>query len=253
MTSPSLHDCPSGQAAVFTTACPTSEKTNEDSLVVLPLGKDSQLFAVADGVGGGKAGAQASGLLVKTLASADFDEHGGSFRPVILDSIERANTSILGLGIGAACTLALVEIRGMQLRSYHVGDSFVMVVGRQGKLKYLTLDHSPVAYAVEAGLITPDEAIVHEERNLVSNVVGFAEMRIDIGPKLTLDPGDTVLVGSDGVSDNLREIEIKDLIRKGKIAEVGEQLLNHCLERMLNPNPPEPSKPDDLSFIVYRP
>ena len=48
-------------------------------------------------------------------------------------------------------------------------------------------------------------------------------------------------------------IEIKDLIRKGKIAEVGEQLLNHCLERMLNPNPPEPSKPDDLSFIVYRP
>ena len=94
--------------------------------------------------------------------------------------------------------------------------------------------------------------MVHEDRNLISNVIGSEEMRIEIGPTLELARRDTLLLASDGLSDNLYPREIVEAVRKGRLARAGEHLLATCRRRMQNPDGSNPSKPDDLTFVAYR-
>ena len=173
-------------------------------------------------------------------------------RTAILDGFEQANRSVTGLGGGAATTLAALEINDSTIRPYHVGDSAIMVVGRRGRLRLLTVSHSPVGYAVEAGLLDEREAIHHEDRHLVSNIVGTQEMRIEIGRTLRLNPLDSVLLSSDGLFDNLHTAEIVEIIRKGPLAVAAERLVENCRRRMQEPQPDHPSHPDDLTFLIYR-
>jgi serine/threonine protein phosphatase PrpC len=177
----------------------------------------------------------------------------GLLREGILNGFELANRAVSALPGGAATTLAVAEIEGRQVRSYHVGDSMILVVGQRGKTKLQTVSHSPVGYAVEAGVLGQDEAMHHEERHLVSNMVGTAEMRIEIGPILELRPRDTLLLASDGLFDNLRMDEIVGLIRKGPLDRVARALIDQCRRRMLEPASGLPSKPDDLTFVAFRP
>jgi serine/threonine protein phosphatase PrpC len=109
-----------------------------------------------------------------------------------------------------------------------------------------------VGYAVEAGLLEVDEALHHEERHLVSNLVGSADMHIEIGPSIELSPSDTVIVASDGLFDNVHQDEIAALSRKGTLLSVLHQLAGLSKQRMEDPEPGMPSKPDDATIIVYR-
>jgi serine/threonine protein phosphatase PrpC len=83
-------------------------------------------------------------------------------------------------------------------------------------------------------------------------MVGTNGMRIDIGSSLTLDPMDTVLIASDGVYDNLHLDEIIACIRRGTPAGAAARLVEGCLSRMTQPPAGLPSKPDDLTFILFR-
>jgi serine/threonine protein phosphatase PrpC len=93
----------------------------------------------------------------------------------------------------------------------------------------------------------------HEERHLVSNVVGSAEMHIEVGPVLPLSRRDTVILASDGLTDNLHTGELIDTIHKGPLRRVMRRLAEKTSQRMTNPTPDHPSKMDDVTFIVYRP
>jgi PPM family protein phosphatase len=137
----------------------------------------------------------------------------------ILDGIGKANESVLSMGTGAATTLAVAELAGGQVRAYNVGDSEVMVFGQRGRLKLRTLSHSPVGFALQAGLVGHEEALHHEDRHLVSNFVGSRDMRIEVGSALRLGALDTVLVCSDGLVDNLRLAEIAAIMRCGPLDE----------------------------------
>jgi serine/threonine protein phosphatase PrpC len=139
------------------------------------------------------------------------------------------------------------------MRSYHAGDSIIMLVGQRGKLKFQSVSHSPVGYAVEAGLLDETEAVHHEQRNIVSNVLGTPEMRVEVGPAIQLSPRDTLLLASDGLSDNLYVDEIVERIRSGPIAPAADALVRKGRERMENPHLDRPCHPDDLSVILYRP
>jgi serine/threonine protein phosphatase PrpC len=114
------------------------------------------------------------------------------------------------------------------------------------------MSHSPVGYGVEAGLIDEDAAIHHEERHLVSNLLGFPTMHIEVGPPVTLAAKDTVVIASDGLYDNLTMEEIAEVCRKGQLLSVCEALKSTCHERMTAPRDGEPSKPDDLTLIGFR-
>ncbi|MGD8408510.1 MAG: protein phosphatase 2C domain-containing protein, partial [Thiohalophilus sp.] len=160
---------------------------------------------------------------------------------------------ILDTGTGAATTLAVVEIQNNKLRPYHVGDSMIVVTGQRGRQKLFTVSHSPVGYAVEAGLLNEEEAISHEERHLVLNVVGAEDMNISLGSLVTLAPRDTVLLASDGLFDNLYSEEIIGLIRKGPLLDAAQGLIDIARQRMAGVDDQQPCHPDDLSFILYRP
>lgn len=255
MPEASLYPMATGTAAVHTARCPDKPTPNEDAAALIDCGPRKAVLAVADGFGGLPAGEQAAQIALKTLASVVTATHaaGGTLRAGILDGFEKANQKVTALGIGAATTLAVIEIDNNRVRSYHVGDSMVLIVGQRGKLKLQTVSHSPVGYAVEAGLLEEDEALHHEDLHLVSNMVGSPEMRIEIGPSQQLQPRDTVVLGSDGVFDNVSVPEIVEIVRKGSLRVVTGLLAAECDRRMRVPDKGQPSKPDDLTFVLYRP
>lgn len=251
-----------GMAAIYSARAPDREGPNQDAAAVFSLDGAQGVLAVADGVGGQSGGASASRLALEALSRAlsqsrskalsGAEPETSPIRGDILDGIEAANRAVLELGIGAGTTLAAIEVLFDTLRPYHVGDSEILVVGQRGRIKLQTISHSPVGYAVEAGVLDQEEAMHHDERHIVSNIVGSSEMRIEVGSPLTLAPLDTVLLATDGVFDNLGVLEIVDLIRTGSLPDVAARLALACTGRMRSPSHGDPSKPDDLTFIVYR-
>lgn len=244
-----------GRVVAFTARSPVKETVNEDVLALIPVGEHAGVFAIADGLGGLPAGEVAARLAVTSLKESlsEVTEDGMSLREAILNGIEQANANILALGTGCATTLAVVELQAGIMRSYHVGDSLIMLVGQRGKSKFQNVSHSPVGYAVEAGLLDETEAVHHEERNLVSNVIGMPGMRIDIGPAIELAPRDTLLLASDGLPDNLYVDEIVARMKAGPLQKAGEALVQDCRKRMQSSPQERPGHPDDLSVILYRP
>ncbi|MHC4949010.1 MAG: PP2C family protein-serine/threonine phosphatase [Planctomycetota bacterium] len=255
MTEPLVMPVATGTAAVFSARSPLKETPNEDAVGLLAIDDDRAVVVIADGLGGHAAGDAASRTAVEALveAIAAGDGGNGSLRGAILDGFERANEAVIGLGLGAGSTMAAVEIQGDTIRPYHAGDSAILVVGQRGRLRLQTIPHSPIGYALESGLLDEHEAIHHHERHLVSNMVGSPEMRIEIGSALALQPRDTLVLGSDGLFDNLRIGEIVEHVRTGALDVAAGDLLAACRRRMCEPDPAHPSKPDDLTFVVYRP
>ncbi len=244
----------SGSVAIFSIRDPYKDSVNEDSLAIIPIDKNSCVLLVADGAGGMRAGALASSITVQSINKAVLHgiQKGIDLRDSILNGIENANSEVLALGIGANTTVAIAEIQYNRVRTYHVGDSMILAMGQQGKIKLQTIAHSPVGYAIEAGVLGEQEAMQHEERHLVSNMIGDQNMHISIGPTVELSVRDTVLIASDGLFDNLHIDEIVDYCRKGPIKKSARKLKNTAYSRMQSEDSINPSKPDDLSFIEYR-
>jgi PPM family protein phosphatase len=244
-----------GVACAFTGRAPDKESENEDALGLIPCGSSAGVLVVADGLGGLPSGKQASSIAVRQVSRnivANCSEQT-AFREAILDGIEQANQLVLATGTGGGTTIAVVEIENRTIRPYHVGDSEILITGQRGKIKHQSISHSPVGYAVEAGLMEAGDAIHDEERHIVSNIIGTTDMRVEIGPRITLAPLDTLVIGSDGLFDNLHAGEIKEIIRTGPLPAAAEQLLQACRTRMTQFSEVLPHKPDDLGFILFRP
>jgi serine/threonine protein phosphatase PrpC len=252
MQAPRIVATSTGKAAIFSAPSPEPGRENQDAAALISIAPGLSVLAVADGVGGSAGGAQAALLalecLIERVAQADDD----ALRAPILDGIEAADAAVRGLGIAAGTTLVAAEIHAKRMRAFHVGDSMLLAVGQRGRVKYQTVPHSPVGYAVEAGVLDESEAMLHDERHLVSNVVGAGDMRIEVGPVVRLAPRDTIVLASDGVFDNLEVAEVIDLVRKGPLEAAANHLRAACHSRMLAPAPDLPSKPDDLTFILHR-
>jgi serine/threonine protein phosphatase PrpC len=245
---------PHGEAIVYCARNPFKESPNEDGAMVMPLGDDRAILAVADGMGGMPQGAQASEIALDAISgSVAGHRDDDSLRAAILNGFESANDRVKSETSGSGTTLAVLEIDRHTIRPYHVGDSEIVVVGQRGRVKLQTVSHSPVAYAVEAGLLDAATAMHHEDRHLLTNFVGAPDMRIDVGPTMGLKPRDTVLLGSDGLFDNLHLEEIVARVRKGPLTLAADALAAACRRRILDPQPGHPSKADDVTFIVYRP
>jgi len=255
LSEPELCDLAGGRVALYSSRSPDKDSGNEDSAGVFGVGQSQALLVVADGMGGAAAGERASAEALASVKRAlrRLDDETDTLRSPVLDVFEDANERVLALGIGAATTLCIAEVDGDQLRVYHVGDSAALVVGQRGKVKLQTIAHSPVGYALESGLFNEDEALHHDERNVVSNVIGARDMRIEVGSPMRLARRDTVLVASDGLFDNAGLDEIVACIRCGSLEDAARRLVEVAEQRMRSPAEGEPSKPDDLSFVLYRP
>ncbi|MCB1845274.1 MAG: protein phosphatase 2C domain-containing protein [Halioglobus sp.] len=243
-----------GELVAYTCSAPDKETENEDTVAAIEYGPDSVVLIVADGAGGLPAGKRASLTAVTEMRRSL--QHAQSettlMRTAIINGIEAANRAVLGLGNGAATTLTIVGIEGRDARAYQIGDSEALVVGQRGRIRLQTMAHSPTGFAVEAGFLDQRAALHHAERHLVSNFIGANDMRIDMGAAVTLQPRDTVLLASDGLTDNIHLHETIEIIRKGPLRSAVDQLTRLAERRMSAESTGQPSKPDDLSLILFR-
>ena len=244
-----------GKVVACSVRCPGAARVNEDAVAVVPVGPQAGVLLVADGVGGGRAGEVAARIALETVvaALAGVETSESALRGAVLDGIERANEAVLELGLGAGTTLAAVALAGDRARPLHVGDSDILLFGQRGRLHHQSVAHGPTGFAVEAGVLEPEDAVHHDERHLVSNLVGSREMRIEIGPALAPAVRDTLLLASDGVTDNVYVSELVDLLRLGSLPAAAAALAALVRERMAGGGGADlPCKPDDFSFLIYR-
>lgn len=247
-------DIAGGRLVAYTCRSPDKDTDNEDTVAAIGCGDDTAVLVVADGAGGLPAGRRASRVAVEELrrSLAGVESSDTQLRTAILNGIEAANQAVLDLGSGSATTMTVLAIEGRDARTYQIGDSEALVVGQRGAVRAQTLSHSPTGFAVEAGFLDQRDALHHEERHLVSNFLGTSDMRIDIGTAVTLRALDTVMVASDGLGDNLHLHEIIDVIRKGPLEAAVGSLARLAGKRMQTEATAQPSKPDDLSIILFR-
>lgn len=243
-----------GKAEVYSNKSPTKTGPNEDVAALIPYDKASGILAVADGLGGLPGGEEAARSAIEALEHSLQQRviEKGSLRSAILNGIEEAHRTLLRCGRGGGTTLAVAELQKRSFRPYHVGDSMIYLIDSTGSVKFQTMPHSPLGYAIQAGLLSEKEAMRHPERHIVSNAIGFPGMKIEIGPEIEIGKGDTLLLTTDGMVDNLFIHEIGEIVRERSLAKMAQKLAEESRARMLGQCPGKPSKPDDLTFIAFR-
>ena len=247
---PQIHQFPFGEFCIFTVKADDKDGPNEDSAAIVSLNKQSGVIVLADGVGGHAVGDKASKTAVNviTRAVAKADSATSDLSTIIIPSIDKANEKVIALYANAATTLVIAEISNGTMRTYHAGDSVALVTGQRGKIKFQTIAHSPTGYAMEAGLLDPQEAMQADDRHIVSNILGYADMRIELGPRLKLAQRDTLLIASDGVTDNMLVDDIVAVIRKGPLQKAAKQLMQTCVDKMQQAD----GHSDDLTAVLFR-
>jgi serine/threonine protein phosphatase PrpC len=243
-----------GSLVAFTLRSPDKETENEDSVGIIPWGPQAAVLVIADGAGGLPAGKRASLTAVTALRDSlqVALEKTTLLRTAVLNGIEAANTAVRELANGSATTLTVVTVEGRTVRSYQIGDSEALVVGQRGLIKLRTTAHSPTGFLVEAGVLDQRAALHHAERHLVSNFIGTVDMSIDVGAGVELAAFDTVILASDGVTDNIHIDELVEMTRKGTLDRATDAVIAKAARRMAEERAGQPSKPDDLSLILFR-
>jgi len=243
-----------GEVVAYTSRAPDKPTENEDTVAIIPYGPEAVVLVVADGVGGLPGGKRASETAVKMLeVSLQEAMHETTLlRTAIMNGIDSANEAVRAIGNGSATTMTVVTVEGRTARTYQIGDSEAMIVGQRGRIHSQTMAHSPTGFAVEAGFLDHRDALHHEDRHLLSNFLGTVEMRIEVGGLVELQPMDTVLLATDGLTDNIHADEIAEFIRKGPLDKALDNLTRCAIRRMTVESKTLPSKPDDLSVILFR-
>ena len=236
------------------------KETCEDAVCAFRLGDESLLLAVVDGMGGMRNGREAARLVVDSLgAQSAAHEAGNSRRAAVVEALERAHLRVTEECPGGGATVVCALVTAEWIQPVHAGDAEALLVGQRGRVKLRTLAHSPVGYAREAGLLSEEEALHHPERHIVSNGIGIDGMSIHVGPRIPLARRDTLVLATDGVTDNAREAEIVDALRRGPAVTGVGALVATCVDRMERAARDEPApddrllgKPDDLTLLALR-
>lgn len=200
---------------------------NEDSLVVAP-----PLYVVCDGMGGHAAGEVASEIAVRVIenrapAHADVEELGRAVEEANLAIIRAAREGRGREGMGTTCTAAILE--GERLVIAQVGDSRAYLLSK-GRLQQLTRDHSLMADLIEAGHITKEEAKVHPQRSVITRALGSDPRMLPDLFELDVNPGDRLLICSDGLTTMLSDEEIAQLLARTADPQLcARQLVNAAI------------------------
>jgi serine/threonine protein phosphatase PrpC len=190
---------------------------NEDSFVCEP-----PIFAVADGMGGARAGELASSLAAGALRDVELDP-GESADTLVVGLIQTANRRVheralsdtAASGMGTTMTVALFLAEGSVVIG-HVGDSRAYVL-RDGRLDQLTEDHSLVAELVRRGELSPEQAEVHPQRSVITRALG-TEPEVDIDAfSVEAKDGDVFLLCSDGLTTMVDPAVIAELVQQHRL------------------------------------
>jgi protein phosphatase len=241
-----------------------TRRSNQDRYFMLPVGSLPNCFlGIADGIGGGPAGSEASSLVTETLQKFVGEESGMLIRPGRLDG-EIVETLTRGLrrshdemqqlvgkhpewsGMGTTITAALVLWPKMYL--VHLGDARAYILNR-GTLRRLTRDHTYAQALLDAGVLNDSTLRTSAMRFVLSNFISgdLPEKDPEVHPDVTvaiLEPGDTILLCTDGLTDVVPDEELSELLRREDPPEaLVQRLLDLAQERRAR---------DDTTAVVAR-
>ena len=209
---------------------------NEDSYFADP---ERGLFAVADGVGGANAGEVASSTAMEVLSEA-FRHHipKTDDEDLMELAIQKANSSIHQMSKEhpklsmMATTIVALHLDGNIATIGHVGDSRLYRLSPGGKLFRETRDHSVVEEEVRAGRMSPEQALHHPSRNVISRALG-AEETVEVDMKvMEAVEGTTFLLCSDGITRHISDDELCEMINSYEDLDSVCQLFRSlCFER----------------------
>ena len=197
---------------------------NEDACFVL---LNDRVYIVADGVGGNNSGEIASRTAVNEIAKAIVETplpeaaSGEEVRGFFEECVKNTNLTILNISSthienkGMATTLVIVCIRNNHGYIINVGDSRAYIY-RKGLLKQITEDHTYVNTLVKAGIISEEEALTHENKNMITRAVGAD---IDIEPDffdVEIKEDDIILICTDGLYGEVEDYEICQVLQENQ-------------------------------------
>lgn len=189
---------------------------NEDSFAILA---DRGLYLVADGMGGHNAGEVASRLTIETLIEyftpariRQMRGHDEETRHSLVAGLHKANRTVMDAAEyepsyrGMGCTLVACRLDGTTLHTCHAGDARCYVVDRES-ITQITTDHTGIAYQPQDN---PDRPKTH--RPVVTMAIGFPFQQDPEYHRLSLKPGQQVLLCSDGLWSMVGDAELQTIL-----------------------------------------
>ena len=220
-------------------------KINQDTVFcsLEPVGLLPNLFIVADGMGGHKAGDLASTEAVRCFIKCikERSREAEDIVDLMRLALEEANRYVYYLSKesedyqGMGTTFVAATFCGNSLYCINVGDSRLYKLNRAGEhpmsLKKVTVDHSIVEMMIKEGMITEEEARVHPQKNMITRAIGIEET-VEIDDfRLDVDSLVRVLLCSDGLSGMLTDLDILNIVSgKKNVEETAERLVEKANE-----------------------
>lgn len=200
-----------------------------------PVGKLLNLFVVADGMGGHKAGDFASKYTVEVLARELLNSVKEEPEEMICEAIKIANRKLIeaaGKDVkleGMGTTLVVATVMESTLYFANVGDSRLYLINHG--IKQLSKDHSLVEEMVRLGGINEEDAKHHPDKNIITRAIGAKET-VDIDFfEYRLRKGDVILMCTDGLSNMVEDEEIFNIVQgRRDLVEAAEQLIERANE-----------------------
>lgn len=213
---------------------------NEDACLCRP---DVGLWAVADGMGGHKAGYVASRRIVETLSSIAAFSSAYAVRDAVARALAELNDEFraeAGPSAVMGATVAVLMAHQGHYACAWAGDSRIYLY-RRGQLRRLTHDHTVVQEMVDSGMLGAAQARAHPQGHVLTKAVGA-------GPELELSfvygalaPEDQFLLCSDGLSNIVEEREMAEVLRRPPLEAAADRLLERALSR---------DAPDNVTVVL---
>lgn len=208
---------------------------NEDAVT---FDAATNLCILADGMGGYNAGEIASGMatafiqseLGRWLAQAGKNANSKEVRRAMEICVENANHSIFNAAnsnpqySGMGTTLVVAVFQGMRLMLGHIGDSRCYRL-RGAQFQQISKDHSLLQEQMDAGLITPEQALTSVNKNLVTRALGVEDAVLLEVNEHRVELGDIYLMCSDGLSDMINDDAIAAILLGSKSLDQGARQL----------------------------
>lgn len=243
------------QAAAITDTGVTRTMNQDQVFMSLePVGILPNLFIVADGMGGHKAGDLASAEAVRFFVDdvKEHSENAGSVMELMETALKRTNRYVYYMSQespdyrGMGTTFVVCTIIGYKLLCLNVGDSRLYKVNRAGfspmAIRQVTEDHSVVELMRRQGMLTDEEARNHPQKNMITRAIGIEEdVEIDRFEEEIFDLN-TIMLCSDGLSNMVSDTTILKILTDGKSSR------EKCIELIDKAN--ENGGKDNISAVV---
>lgn len=227
---------------------------NQDAFQVETFSPESGLYVVCDGMGGARAGNVASQVAAETFCDALKErfadpEQTGEIGDLLQQSVIMANRVVWHRGnidpgcLGMGTTLVGAFIIDGTVHVVNVGDSRAYMINAEG-IRRITQDHSVVEEMVQRGEITPEQARVHPQKNLITRALGAMEaVKSDVFEEPCVE-GNYLLLCTDGLTNVMTDQEILyEVIHGGAVEDCCKRMLDTVLSR---------GAPDNVTIVLVQ-